>query len=61
MDSYVKFVESAGARAVPIIYHGDTETELKKIEKLNGILYCGGSASGKDYVAFGRKVFEKVK
>lgn len=54
MDSYVKFVQSAGARAVPIIYHGDMDKELEKLEHLNGVLYCGGSATGKEYIEFGR-------
>eukprot|EP01061_Rhynchopus_euleeides_P014922 TRINITY_DN25662_c0_g1_i1.p2 TRINITY_DN25662_c0_g1~~TRINITY_DN25662_c0_g1_i1.p2 ORF type:complete len:322 (+),score=136.52 TRINITY_DN25662_c0_g1_i1:55-1020(+) len=41
--SYVKWVESAGGRAVPIPYN-DTEATLKLIPQLNGVLLPGGSA-----------------
>jgi gamma-glutamyl hydrolase len=46
MDCYVQFVESAGARVVPIIYNGDRETELKKLEKVNGVILPGGDSDG---------------
>jgi gamma-glutamyl hydrolase len=40
--SYVKWVESAGARAVPIFYNSSHD-ELKKVfNQINGILYTGG-------------------
>lgn len=60
MASYIYALESAGARTVPLIFDGDLETELAKIDKLNGVFYCGGSGTG-DYDVFGKKVFEKVK
>lgn len=60
MDAYIKFVESAGARAVPLIYHGNMTETLQKVDHLNGILYCGGAAEG-DYNDFGKAIFEKVK
>jgi gamma-glutamyl hydrolase len=42
--SYVKFIESAGARVVPI-FHNAPETELKRLfSSINGILYPGGGA-----------------
>eukprot|EP01050_Picozoa_sp_SAG11_P022046 SAG11_NODE_4063_length_2082_cov_1.845688_1_plen_169_part_00 len=43
--SYIKFVESAGARAVPILYDSDKATLLKLFSSVNGILFPGGSAS----------------
>eukprot|EP00347_Sterkiella_histriomuscorum_P009680 403340286 len=60
MASYINYIESGGARTVPLIYDGDLDTELAKLDKLNGVLYCGGSGAG-DYDYFGKKVFEKVK
>eukprot|EP00347_Sterkiella_histriomuscorum_P001892 403370267 len=60
MASYIHYLESAGARTVPLIYDGDLDTELAKIDKLNGVFYCGGGAEG-DYDVFGKKVFLKVK
>ena len=60
MASYISALESAGARTVPIIFGGVEETELAKIDKLNGVFFCGGSGSP-EYQAFGKKVFDKVK
>lgn len=59
MASYINFLESAGARTVPLIYDGDIETELAKLDHLNGVFYCGGGAGG-DYDVFGKRIFEKV-
>ncbi|PNX98034.1 gamma-glutamyl hydrolase-like protein, partial [Trifolium pratense] len=42
--SYVKFVEAAGARVVPLIYNEPSEMLLKKLELVNGVLFTGGSA-----------------
>lgn len=43
--SYVKFVESAGARVIPIPYDLPNE-QLKEIfQSINGLLFPGGSAS----------------
>ena len=60
MASYINYLESAGARTVPLIFDGDVDKELAKIDHLNGVFYCGGSGAG-DYDVFGKKVFEKVK
>jgi len=60
MSSYIDFLKSAGARTVPLIFDGDHETELAKIDHLNGVFFCGGSGQG-DYDVFGKKVFDKVK
>ena len=43
--SYVKFVESAGARAVPIHYTADEATLTELVNSVNGVLFAGGSAS----------------
>lgn len=43
--SYVKYLESAGARVVPIL-HTDSSTELKRLfSKLNGFFIPGGGAN----------------
>jgi len=43
--SYVKWVEAAGARAVPIIVNGDTEYYEKIYSGINGLLIPGGAVS----------------
>ncbi|OQV13283.1 Gamma-glutamyl hydrolase [Hypsibius exemplaris] len=43
--SYVKWVESAGARAVPILINKDNEYYTEMFASINGILFPGGSAS----------------
>jgi len=42
--SYVKWIESAGGRVVPIDYYITKETADKLIPNLNGILWPGGGA-----------------
>jgi len=42
--SYVKFVESHGARAVPISYYATNETIDELFASVNGVLFPGGSA-----------------
>jgi len=43
--SYVKYVESGGARVVPVHYNS-TQSELKDVfSKINGVLFPGGSNS----------------
>ena len=58
MASYINHLESAGARTVPLIFDGDLQTELAKLDHLNGVLYCGGGAEGA-YVDFGKSIFDK--
>jgi len=42
--SYVKFIESAGARVVPV-FHSQTQEELKAVfQNINGLLFPGGGA-----------------
>lgn len=43
--SYVKFLESAGARVVPVMINQTSEDYIKLFNSINGILYPGGSAS----------------
>lgn len=59
--SYVQFIESAGGRVVPLKYDDNLDYNLKKLEKLNGILLMGGGLSGGPYVDFAYEVYKKVK
>jgi hypothetical protein len=59
MKNYITYLESSGARAVPIIYSTDekeVEAQLAKLPYLNGVFYCGGNAkTGEgDYYTFGK-------
>lgn len=55
--SYVKFIESAGARVVPINYYAD-ETELSTLFKsLNGFLFPGG---GNDFPPTAQYIWDKT-
>ncbi len=42
--SYVKYLESAGARVVPLYYDGPLSTLTTQFSQINGILYPGGGA-----------------
>ncbi|KAM9827315.1 LOW QUALITY PROTEIN: gamma-glutamyl hydrolase-like [Neosynchiropus ocellatus] len=43
--SYVKYLESAGARVVPIMINRPLEEYQKLFNSINGVLFPGGSAS----------------
>jgi gamma-glutamyl hydrolase len=58
MTSYVDFVQSSGARVVPLIVNEPAEVTLDKLSKLNGVLFPGGDG---DYLEYGRFVHEKIK
>jgi hypothetical protein len=60
--SYVKFVESAGARAVPLLYNEPEETLIKKFAAINGILFPGGATSLDDnpFYQTAEKLFKMV-
>ena len=58
MASYVRYIESFGARVVPLINEEDPEITEQKVKKLNGVLFPGG---GGDNLAIGKRVFESVK
>ncbi|KAL2720762.1 chitobiosyldiphosphodolichol beta-mannosyltransferase-like [Vespula squamosa] len=58
--SYVKFIESAGARVVPI-WIGKNEVYYRNIlRKLNGVLWPGGATyfnNSKGYADAGKKIY----
>ncbi|XVF88000.1 hypothetical protein PTKIN_Ptkin19aG0014000 [Pterospermum kingtungense] len=58
--SYVKFVEAAGARVIPLIYNEPEEILFQKIDLVNGVLFTGGWAKAGWYYEMARKIFKKV-
>ncbi|XP_006655488.2 gamma-glutamyl hydrolase 2-like [Oryza brachyantha] len=58
--SYVKFVESAGARVVPLVYNEPEERLLEKLNLVNGVLFTGGSVKSGPYFETIKKVFQYV-
>ncbi|CAL4129880.1 unnamed protein product [Meganyctiphanes norvegica] len=61
--SYVKFIESGGARVVPILINQNDTYYEDLVESLNGIVFPGGSASITDssgYGRAGRKIYDLV-
>jgi gamma-glutamyl hydrolase len=55
MSAYVKYMESSGARVVPIIWGEPENVTLDKLSKLDGVLFPGGD--GDDY-DIGKLVFD---
>ena len=44
--SYVKWIESAGARVVPLLYHKWSTTQMEgMLKNLNGVVFPGGGQS----------------
>ena len=58
MASYIEFMESSGARVVPLINGEPKEVTLEKLSKLNGVLMPGGDG---DYMQYGSFIFEQIK
>ncbi|KAF4363844.1 hypothetical protein F8388_000509 [Cannabis sativa] len=58
--SYVKFVESAGARVIPLIYNEPIEVLYQKLNLVNGVLFTGGWAKSGLYFDVAQKIFQKV-
>ncbi|KOM43175.1 hypothetical protein LR48_Vigan05g077900 [Vigna angularis] len=48
--SYVKFVESGGARVIPLLYNESPESLKTKLSLTNGLLLTGGSAASGPYL-----------
>ena len=57
MAAYVKFMEAAGARVVPLVWNEPEEVTMDKLSKLDGVLFPGGANS---YVEWGRKIIDKI-
>ncbi|KAF9621582.1 hypothetical protein IFM89_023156 [Coptis chinensis] len=58
--SYVKFVESAGARVIPIIYNESPAIIEQKLSLVNGVLFTGGWAKTGLYFETATWIFKKV-
>ncbi|KAF7851317.1 hypothetical protein BT93_L4097 [Corymbia citriodora subsp. variegata] len=58
--SYVKFVESAGARVIPLIYNEPREVLFEKLNMVNGVLFTGGWAKTGLYYETVEAIFKKV-
>ncbi|EPS62480.1 hypothetical protein M569_12307, partial [Genlisea aurea] len=54
--SYVKFVESAGARVIPLIYNEPPE----KLNLVNGVIFTGGSVKTGPYFDIVESVFKTI-
>ncbi|CDW77999.1 peptidase c26 family protein [Stylonychia lemnae] len=61
MQSYINFIEGAGARTVPLVYTQDLNSELAKLADLNGVLIPGNSNSNPDYEKFVKAVLDRAK
>lgn len=64
IDYYVKFLEAAGARVVPIIYDQPQESLDNLQSKLNGVLFTGGSlslAEDTTYYQTAKRIYENAK
>lgn len=57
MSSYVKYLQGAGARVVPLILTDDADVTWYKIKNLNGVLFPGGDG---DYRHNAKEVFDFV-
>lgn len=58
--SYVKFVESAGARVIPLIYNEPPEIVRSKLNLVNGVLFTGGWAKNGLYFEVVKGIFKEV-
>jgi gamma-glutamyl hydrolase len=58
MHSYVDFVQSSGARVVPLIVTEDQSVTIEKLSHLNAVLMPGGDG---DYLTYGNFVYDKIK
>ncbi|XP_058095492.1 gamma-glutamyl hydrolase 2-like isoform X2 [Magnolia sinica] len=58
--SYIKFVESAGARVIPLIYNEPPEVLAKKLNLVNGVLFTGGWAKTGLYYETVQEIFKKT-
>jgi len=58
MSSYVDFVQSSGARVVPLIMNEMRDVTMDKLSKVNGVLMPGGDG---DYLDYGQILYDQVK
>jgi gamma-glutamyl hydrolase len=58
MATFVVFLESAGARVIPMINGEPEAVTLDKLSRINGVFFPGGDG---DYLEYGRFIFNKAK
>lgn len=58
MHSYVDFLQSGGARVVPLVMNEPVDVTVEKLKKLNGVFMPGGDG---DYLEYGRFVYDRIK
>ncbi|KAI3860167.1 hypothetical protein MKW92_014250 [Papaver armeniacum] len=58
--SYVKFIESAGARVIPFIYNEPKEILYEKLNLVNGVLLTGGWKKSGLYYEVVEGIFKRV-
>lgn len=56
--SYVKFVEAAGARVIPLIYNEPLEVLSEKLNLVDGVIFTGGSAKSGIYFEVAESIFK---
>ncbi|OIT33052.1 PREDICTED: gamma-glutamyl hydrolase 1-like [Nicotiana attenuata] len=58
--SYVKFVESAGARVIPLLFEDSPQLLNQKLDLVNGVIFPGGWARKGKYFETVKAIFKKV-
>ncbi|KAL3821267.1 hypothetical protein ACJIZ3_007172 [Penstemon smallii] len=58
--SYVKFVESAGARVIPLVYNEPSDILKEKLKLVNGVIFTGGWAKNGLYFEVVESIFKNV-
>jgi len=58
MATFVNFLESAGARVIPMVNGEPKEVTLDKLSRVNGVLFPGGDG---DYLDYGKFIFDTAK
>lgn len=56
----MKFVESAGARVIPLIYNEPSDVLFQKLNLVNGVLFTGGWAKRGRYYDIVEKIFKRI-
>jgi gamma-glutamyl hydrolase len=57
MSAYVRYIEAAGARVIPLIRDDPDEVTLDKLSKIDGVLAPGGDG---DYLKIGKLIMDQV-
>ena len=55
MAAYVRFLQAAGARVIPILYNEPMSQLLDKLKRVNGVLFPGG---GGEYIDVAKLILD---